>query len=58
MARVFAYLMSENAQLTDDAIFQDVSNTIKVALEKTHKEHASKTGIAQAAFSIALRDLV
>jgi glutamate dehydrogenase/leucine dehydrogenase len=58
MARVFAYLMSENAQLTDDAIFQDVSNTIKVAMEKTHKEHAAKTGIAQAAFSIALRDLV
>lgn len=58
MARVFAYLMSENAKVTDEAIFSDVSNTIKVALEKTHKEHAAKTGIAQAAFEIALRDLV
>ncbi len=58
MARVFAYLMSENAKVTDEAIFSDVSNTIKVALEKTHKEHSAKTGIAQAAFEIALRDLV
>lgn len=58
MARVFAYLMSENAQVNDAAIFSDVSDTIKRALEKTHKEHPSKTGIAQAAFSIALRDLV
>lgn len=34
MARVFAYLMSDDAEVTDKAIFSDVSNTIKTAMEK------------------------
>ncbi|ERM84032.1 amino acid dehydrogenase [Rhodonellum psychrophilum GCM71 = DSM 17998] len=58
MARVFAYLMTENAVLTDDGIFKDVSRTISKALKKTHEKNPEKTGIAQASFEIALRQLI
>lgn len=58
MARVFAYLMSDEATLTDEAIFSDVSNVIAKALKETHQQHSGKTGIAQAAFGIALRKLI
>ena len=58
MARVFAYLMGENVALNDESIFADVSNVIKSALEETRKVHSAKTGIAQAAFGIALRKLI
>ncbi|MGB3547587.1 MAG: Glu/Leu/Phe/Val dehydrogenase dimerization domain-containing protein [Saprospiraceae bacterium] len=34
MARVFAYLMQPGAELTDEAIFGDVSQTIRTALEQ------------------------
>jgi glutamate dehydrogenase/leucine dehydrogenase len=43
MARVFAYLMSNDLkEITDDGIFQDTSNTIKVALEKSYKVNSNK----------------
>ncbi|MCH7401418.1 Glu/Leu/Phe/Val dehydrogenase dimerization domain-containing protein [Belliella kenyensis] len=58
MARVFAYLMSDTAELTDDAIFKDVSKTISKAMKKTHAVNPSKTKIAQASFEIALGQLV
>jgi glutamate dehydrogenase/leucine dehydrogenase len=58
MARVFAYLMGDHVQVKDEAIFSDVSKTIRAALEKTHAQHPEKTGIAQAAFAIALKQLV
>lgn len=58
MARVFAYLMSEKVELTDDGIFQDVSRTIAKALKKTHAKNPSKTKIAQTSFEIALNQLV
>ena len=58
MARVFAYLMSEDAEVTDQAIFSDVSTTIAKALKKTFSENPSKTNIAQASFKIALTQLV
>ncbi|WP_026950755.1 Glu/Leu/Phe/Val dehydrogenase dimerization domain-containing protein [Algoriphagus mannitolivorans] len=58
MARVFAYLMSDNAEVTDQAIFSDVSTTIEKALKKTFSENPSKTNIAQASFKIALTQLV
>lgn len=58
MARVFAYLMSNDLkELTDKGIFEDTSATIRIALEKTHKVHSAKTGIAKAAFEIALNQL-
>ncbi len=58
MARVFAYLMQEDAVLTDEAIFNDVSLTIKKALEKTYALNPEKKNIAKAAFSIALKQLL
>jgi glutamate dehydrogenase/leucine dehydrogenase len=58
MARVFAYLMQEDAVLTDESIFNDVSLTIKRAMEKTHDANPGKQHIAKAAFAIALKQLL
>lgn len=59
MARVFAYLMSNDLNtLTDAGIFEDTSNIIKEALVKTNAKNQSKKGIAKTAFEIALNQLV
>jgi len=58
MARVFAYFMENEVSMTDQAIFNDISQTIRKALEKTRQVNPSKTGIAQASFETALRLLV
>ncbi|MEY3591133.1 MAG: hypothetical protein RLZZ38_86 [Bacteroidota bacterium] len=59
MARVFAYLMSSDLSSLEDAlIFEDASQTIFKALQKTQVIHPGKTGIAKAAFEIALKQLV
>lgn len=58
MARVFAYLMSGNAEVTDDAIFKDVSKTISKALKKTFAKNQEKTKIAQTSLELALKQLV
>lgn len=58
MARVFAYFMESEVPMNDDSIFEDISNTIKKALAKTHAAHKAKTGIAQASFETALKQLV
>lgn len=59
MARVFAYLMSSDLdELTDQGIFEDTSSIIKKALEAAHVVNPGKTGIAKAAFEIALKQLI
>ncbi len=58
MARVFAYFMEKKVQMTDEAIFQDTSDTIKRAIEKAHALNSSKTNISATAFEIALKQLV
>lgn len=59
MARVFAYLMSNDLkELTDKGIFEDTSKIIGDALKKAHAKNPAKTGIAKAAFEIALNQLV
>lgn len=58
MARVFAYLMQKDAALTDAAIFGDVSETIRKAIARAYEANSSKKGIAQNAFSLALRELI
>jgi glutamate dehydrogenase/leucine dehydrogenase len=59
MARVFAYLMSNDLKvLTDEGIFNDTSETIYNALKNTHSKNSNKTGIAKTAFEIALNQLV
>ena len=58
MARVFAYLMEDNVEMTDKVIFSDTSNCIKNALIKSHSINKSKTNISKTAFEIALKQLV
>ena len=58
MARVFAYLMSSEVEITDDAIFHDTSNIIKVALEKVYEVNPHKTQLAKTAFEQALQQLI
>ncbi|MCF8274749.1 MAG: amino acid dehydrogenase [Flavobacteriaceae bacterium] len=58
MARVFAYFMERKVQMTDEAIFNDTSNTIKKAIEKVYNKKQSKKGISETAFEIALDQLI
>ena len=59
MARVFAYLMSNDLKkLEDHEIFEDTSNTIKEALEATYKVNNDTSGLAKSAFEIALNQLI
>ncbi len=57
MARVFAYCMMYGSDLSDKAIFRDVSTTIGHALEKVHARSAGNTHITRTAFEIALAQL-
>ncbi|MEK8180411.1 Glu/Leu/Phe/Val dehydrogenase dimerization domain-containing protein [Flavobacterium buctense] len=58
MARVFAYFMEKKVQMTDEAIFYDISETIKKALDKAHALNSDKKNISATAFEIALKQLV
>jgi glutamate dehydrogenase/leucine dehydrogenase len=58
MARVFAYLMQPNTEMTDKAIFDDTSKTIGNAIVRAHAANNSKTQIAKTAFEIALNELI
>lgn len=59
MARVFAYLMSDPAvDMTDRAIFEDTSGTIRKALQAIHSERSESTLLAATAFQIALEKLM
>ena len=60
IARVFAYFMESRIELPmqDKAIFDDTSNTIKKALQRTFNKSASKTKICSTAFEIALKELI
>ena len=58
MARVFAYFMERRVQMTDDAIFNDTSQTIRNAIENTFSNNSSKQNISKTAFEIALKELI
>ena len=58
MARVFAYFMERRVQMTDEAIFNDTSITIRNAIQKTFDNNSSKTNISRTAFEIALQQLI
>jgi glutamate dehydrogenase (NAD(P)+) len=58
MARAFAFLMQGNVEISDAAIFGDVSSTVARALERCHARSSAHTGIARTAFGIALDQLV
>ncbi len=59
MARVFAYLMQPNIEISDDSLFQDVSDVIRKALEQIHSYNPeTKTNISSRAYELALRQLL
>jgi glutamate dehydrogenase/leucine dehydrogenase len=59
MARVFAYLMSNDLETIEDKlIFEDTSSIIYNALKEAHALNQAKTNIAKTAFEIALKQLV
>ncbi len=58
MARVFAYFMERKVQMTDDAIFNDTSITIKNAIQNTFDNSSDKKNISKTAFEIALKELL
>jgi glutamate dehydrogenase/leucine dehydrogenase len=58
MARVFAYFMERKVQMTDEAIFNDTSETINTAIKNVYANNQSKTGVSATAFEIALSQLI
>ncbi len=58
MARVFAYFMERRVQMTDEAIFNDTSITIKNAIQNTFNHNSNKTNVSKTAFEVALTKLV
>jgi len=58
MARVFAYLMQRNVEMSDDAIFSDASSVIYNALKAVHDVSDAPVKVSSTAFEIALKQLV
>jgi len=58
MARVFAYLMEDNIEITDKSIFEDTSKRIGEALQRSFNKNNSKKNISRTAMEIALKQLV
>jgi glutamate dehydrogenase (NAD(P)+) len=57
MARAFAFLMQGDVEISDEAIFGDVSATVAAALERCHARSSARTGIARTAFENALTQI-
>ncbi|MBT8205027.1 MAG: amino acid dehydrogenase [Eudoraea sp.] len=58
MARVFAYFMEGRVEMEDEKIFNDTSDTIRKAILNIFKQNASKKGLSNTAFEIALKQLI
>ncbi|MEU5031769.1 Glu/Leu/Phe/Val dehydrogenase dimerization domain-containing protein [Streptomyces milbemycinicus] len=58
MARTFALLMEADAEISDEAIFHDVSDTVATALHRCRSRSQATTGLASTAFEIALMNLL
>ncbi len=58
MARVFAYLMQPNIEISDDALFSDVSKVIQQALKAIYDVSKERTQLSSNAYEIALRQLI
>ncbi|GGE03771.1 Glu/Leu/Phe/Val dehydrogenase dimerization domain-containing protein [Psychroflexus salis] len=58
MARVFAYFMERKVQMTDEAIFNDTSITIKNALQNVFDHSNDKQNLSATAFEISLKQLL
>ena len=57
MARVFAYCMQDDVELSDEAIFNDTSKVILDALVKANDMNTNTNGLSKVAFEIALEQL-
>lgn len=58
MARVFAYLMKKDAEVTDVAIFKDVSNIIRTTIMRLHQFNPKQSGLSAKGLELSLTDLV
>lgn len=58
MARVFAYLMKKDAEVTDVAIFKDVSKIIHGSMMRLHQFNPKQTGLSAKGLEMSLTDLV
>jgi glutamate dehydrogenase/leucine dehydrogenase len=58
MARVFAYFMERKVSMTDEGIFNDISITLKNAIQRTFEQNNDKKYISSHAFEIALKQLI
>jgi glutamate dehydrogenase/leucine dehydrogenase len=58
MARAFAYLMQPGVEVTDEAIFNDVSDTIRESLEKISEVDTNINDLANKGLNIALDELL
>lgn len=58
MARVFRYLMNDNAEITDKAIFNDTGLCISNAMQDVFAVNPSKTGISETGMEVALGKLL
>ena len=57
MARVFAFLMQDNIEMTDEAIFEDTSKVIYQALKELKDKSSDLTGISSRAMEVSLNKL-
>ena len=57
-ARACTYFMENAIPDADEIVFQDIAATVNKALSKTHTLNPYRTGIAQASFELALKQLV
>ena len=58
MARVFAYLMKDNVEITDQKIFSDTSERISKSLQKVYNKNNSNKNISRTSMEIALKQLI
>ena len=54
MARVFAYLMELDGEITDELLFKDSSDIIKKALQKTYKVSPNGLNLTKISLDIAI----
>lgn len=58
MARVFAYLMQPNIEISDEAIFNDVSSVIREEMKNIHALAPQPKNISSKAYELALKQLL
>ena len=58
MARVFRYLMTDGAAITDGAIFEDAGLCIGNAMEEVYSNNPLKTGLCETGMEVALKKLL